>query len=219
MGRRLPRTSEGHGVSLGARAPTVSQVQTRSWGATLGVEVPMPMPRAVARLNKKYVNKVLVHLAGHGWFVELEHVGRRSGRTYRVPIMAFDRGDAVTVALTYGSGVDWLANLRSAGGGRMHARDELLCSGRRRACPRPRGTRGCRNRLGRCCRSSVVTSTSRSRCCPESPSPGGDRDSSTWELSRQCRCWQTGHQYRRRPAISFSCNVLAQRGHGWPVRL
>ena len=89
----------------------------------------MPMPRAVTRLNKTYVNKVLVHLAGHGWFVELEHVGRRSGRTYRVPIMAFDRGDVVTVALTYGSGVDWLANLRSAGGGRMHARDELLLLG------------------------------------------------------------------------------------------
>lgn len=89
----------------------------------------MPMPRAVTRLNKKYVNKVLVHLAGHGWFVELEHVGRRSGRTYRVPIMAFDRGDVVTIALTYGSGVDWLANLRAAGGGRMHARDELLLLG------------------------------------------------------------------------------------------
>lgn len=108
----------------------------------------MPMPRAVTRLNKKYVNKVLVHLAGHGWFVELQHVGRRSGRTFRVPIMAFDRGDAVTVALTYGPGVDWLANLRAAGGGRMHLRDELLtlgspadlpeAEGRRRVPPPPR---------------------------------------------------------------------------------
>lgn len=89
----------------------------------------MPLPRAVTQVNKKYLNKVLVHLAGHGWFVELEHVGRRSGRVFRVPIMAFDRGGAVTVALTYGRGVDWLANLRAAGGGRMRLRDELLVLG------------------------------------------------------------------------------------------
>lgn len=89
----------------------------------------MPIPHAVTQLNKKYVNRVLVHLAGHGWFVELEHVGRRSGRTFRVPIMAFDGGEVVTIALTYGPGVDWLANLRAAGGGRMHLRDELLVLG------------------------------------------------------------------------------------------
>jgi deazaflavin-dependent oxidoreductase (nitroreductase family) len=89
----------------------------------------MPIPRAVTQLNKKYLNKALVHLAGHGWFVELEHVGRRSAKTYRVPIMAFDRGDVVTIALTYGPGVDWLANLRAARGGRMRVRDEVLVLG------------------------------------------------------------------------------------------
>jgi deazaflavin-dependent oxidoreductase (nitroreductase family) len=102
---------------------------TGSSGATLDPEVLMPIPEAVAQLNKKYVNKALVHLAGHGWFVELEHVGRRSGRTFRVPIMAFDGGEVVTVALTYGPRVDWLANLRAAAGGRMHLRDELLVLG------------------------------------------------------------------------------------------
>lgn len=101
----------------------------------------MPMPRAVTQLNKKYVNKVLVHLTGHGWFVELEHVGRRSGRTFRVPIMAFDHGDAVTVALTYGPGVDWLANLRAAGGGRMHLRGDLLTLGAPVTVPEVEGRR------------------------------------------------------------------------------
>ena len=89
----------------------------------------MPIPTAVTQLNKRLFNKALVHLAGHGWFVEVEHVGRRSGRTYRVPIMAFDRGHVVTVALTYGHGVDWLANLRDAHGGRMHLGSELLTLG------------------------------------------------------------------------------------------
>ena len=89
----------------------------------------MPLPRAITTLNREVLNKAMVHLAGHGWFVELEHVGRRTGRVFRVPIMAFDGGDHVTVALTYGRGVDWLANLRAAGGGRMHLRDELLTLG------------------------------------------------------------------------------------------
>ena len=43
--------------------------------------------------------------------------------------MAFHGGAVVTLALTYGAGVDWLANLRAAGGGRMHLRDELLVLG------------------------------------------------------------------------------------------
>jgi deazaflavin-dependent oxidoreductase (nitroreductase family) len=99
----------------------------------------MPIPHAVTRFNKKYLNQVLVRLAGHGWFVELEHVGRRSGRTFRTPIMAFDRGDVVTIALTYGSGVDWLANLRAAGGGRMRLRDELLALGAPASLPEAEG--------------------------------------------------------------------------------
>jgi len=99
----------------------------------------MPIPHAVTRFNKKYLNQVLVHLAGHGWFVELEHVGRRSGRTFRIPIMAFDHGDVVTIALTYGSGVDWLANLRAAGGGRMRLRDELLVLGAPATLPEAEG--------------------------------------------------------------------------------
>jgi deazaflavin-dependent oxidoreductase (nitroreductase family) len=89
----------------------------------------VPLPRAVTRLNRDVLNKAMVHLAGHGWFVELEHVGRRTGRAFRVPIMAFDGGDHVTVALTYGRGVDWLANLRAAHGGRMRLRHELLTLG------------------------------------------------------------------------------------------
>ncbi|HET8988769.1 MAG TPA: nitroreductase family deazaflavin-dependent oxidoreductase [Humibacillus sp.] len=89
----------------------------------------MPVPRAVTKVNKAVLNKGLRHLAGHGWFVELEHTGRRSGRTFHVPLMAFDGGGVVTVALTYGRDVDWLANLRAGGGGRMHLGRELLTLG------------------------------------------------------------------------------------------
>ena len=35
----------------------------------------MPIPAAVARLNKVVTNRVTRHLVGHGDFAELEHVG------------------------------------------------------------------------------------------------------------------------------------------------
>lgn len=89
----------------------------------------MPLPHSVATFNKAVTNKVLVHLAGHGPFVELEHVGRRSGRVYRVPLNAFRTGDTVTFALTYGPGVDWLRNVRAAGGGRLRMGHEVLTLG------------------------------------------------------------------------------------------
>lgn len=60
-----------------------------------------------------------------GWlpgFAILTHVGRRSGRTYRTPINVFRRGDQYVFALTYGSDVDWLKNIRKAGGCAMRSR-------------------------------------------------------------------------------------------------
>ena len=89
----------------------------------------MAIPHAVGKLNKVATNKVLVHLAGHGPFIELEHVGRRSGRVYRVPLNAFRTGEAVTFALTYGPRVDWLRNVRAAGGCRVRLGREILTLG------------------------------------------------------------------------------------------
>ena len=89
----------------------------------------MVIPYWVARWNRKVTNKVAVHLAGHASFVELEHVGRRSGRVYRVPLNAFRAGNTVTFALTYGPRVDWLRNVRAAGGCRVRMGREILTLG------------------------------------------------------------------------------------------
>ncbi len=89
----------------------------------------MALPHAVGRFNKAVTNKVLVHLVGHGPFVELEHVGRRSGRVYRVTLMAFRSGDGVTFALTYGPNTDWLRNVRAAAGCRLRVRGVILTLG------------------------------------------------------------------------------------------
>lgn len=86
----------------------------------------MPAPLALTPYVKRFANPVLMHLAGWGWFVELEHVGRRTGTTYRTPLLAFRDGDAVTIALTYGPGVQWLKNIRAAGRSRMRHRGQVL---------------------------------------------------------------------------------------------
>ncbi len=53
----------------------------------------------------------------------LEHVGRRSGKSYRTPLVVFsaDIGGhpGAAVFLSYGPNRDWLKNITAAGGGRM----------------------------------------------------------------------------------------------------
>lgn len=83
----------------------------------------MPLPRALARMNRVGLNRIIRHVApyvpGLGVVV---HVGRRSGRVYRTPVNVFRKGDVYTFALTYGSASDWVRNVRSAGGCTLRTR-------------------------------------------------------------------------------------------------
>jgi deazaflavin-dependent oxidoreductase (nitroreductase family) len=84
----------------------------------------MPFPRSIARFNKRITNPVLGRLVGRvGPFVWLEHTGRRSGKLYRTPIMAFRQGDAVLIALTYGPATDWVRNIQASGTARLVMKD------------------------------------------------------------------------------------------------
>ena len=84
----------------------------------------MQLPQRLARFNRHVTNPIQRLWAGripaHGI---LEHVGRRSGKSYRTPLMVFsaDIGGrpGVAVLLTYGPNRDWLKNITAAGGGRM----------------------------------------------------------------------------------------------------
>ena len=49
------------------------------------------------------------------WAIIL-HRGRRSGRLYRTPVLAFKQGRTLIVALLYGEESDWLRNLQAGGG-------------------------------------------------------------------------------------------------------
>ncbi len=67
-------------------------------------------------LLKPY-NKVISPIAGkrHSPYALLEHVGRRSGRTYSTPVGAFLFEDGFLIGLSYGADVDWCRNVTAAG--------------------------------------------------------------------------------------------------------
>lgn len=79
---------------------------------------------------KHFINPVLRNLArsSRGPFALLRHVGRRSGKTYEIPIMVWRANDGFVIVLTYGRHVDWLRNLLAADQGslRWHKREYVF---------------------------------------------------------------------------------------------
>jgi deazaflavin-dependent oxidoreductase (nitroreductase family) len=87
----------------------------------------MKLSRRVARFNATVNNRLQ---GTYAWLTPpwavIRHRGRRSGRTYRTPVLAFRRGSTLIIALLYGEESDWLRNLQAGGGqvvrgGRMFA--------------------------------------------------------------------------------------------------
>lgn len=107
----------------------------------------LPFPRQVAWLNRHVTNRILGPIVWYlPTFGRIEHVGRRSGRRYVSPIMAFRSGDRrrLTFALTYGTDAEWVKNALAAGAltfdsrwsGRLHLADpHLVHDPSRRAMP------------------------------------------------------------------------------------
>jgi len=69
-------------------------------------------------MNKHCTNKLLIHIAGKrfGHFAVLTHAGRKTGKLYRIPIIAEPVENGFIFALTYGKKVDWAANVLAAAG-------------------------------------------------------------------------------------------------------
>jgi len=87
----------------------------------------MPLPRSIARVNRRVTNRLLGGLAqrlpGFGVVV---HKGRTSGRQYRTPVNVFRRGDRYIIALTYGPNADWVRNVLADGGCTLETRGRTL---------------------------------------------------------------------------------------------
>jgi deazaflavin-dependent oxidoreductase (nitroreductase family) len=80
----------------------------------------MPIPKYIAFINKHVTNRFFFLFAK--WlppFAIVNHRGRRSGRRYRTPILAFPTETGFVFALTYGRDVDWVRNLMAADSGRL----------------------------------------------------------------------------------------------------
>lgn len=87
----------------------------------------MPGPMWLARFNKHVTNRVLgppaTLLPGMG---VVFHAGRETGRVFRAPVMVFRDGEDYVIALTYGSGTDWVKNVLAAGGCGFLTRGRML---------------------------------------------------------------------------------------------
>jgi deazaflavin-dependent oxidoreductase (nitroreductase family) len=79
--------------------------------------MPVQLPRALARINRVITNPIQGQWA---WLVPpwavICHRGRRSGRLYRTPVLAFKRGTRLAVVILYGEQSDWLRNVLAGGG-------------------------------------------------------------------------------------------------------
>jgi deazaflavin-dependent oxidoreductase (nitroreductase family) len=74
-------------------------------------------PRVLRRVNRVVTNPLLCTVA---WALPplaiVNHVGRKSGRTYRTPVVAIRSDRRFVIPMTYGRDVDWARNMVRANG-------------------------------------------------------------------------------------------------------
>jgi len=72
----------------------------------------MHIPRFMRNVNRVLTNPILGTVA---WLVPplavVHHVGRKTGRAYRTPVVAFRSDAGVVIPMTYGRDVDWARNI------------------------------------------------------------------------------------------------------------
>ncbi len=76
----------------------------------------MRVPRAVAKFNRLITNPLAVRFGG--WAPlngTLEHVGRKSGKTYQTPLNIFETADGFVVPIGYGLESHWVQNALAGG--------------------------------------------------------------------------------------------------------
>jgi deazaflavin-dependent oxidoreductase (nitroreductase family) len=77
----------------------------------------MHFPRFMRQVNRVFTNPLMGTFA---WLVPplavVHHVGRKSGRHYRSPVVAFRSDAGFVIPMTYGRDVDWARNIVKAHG-------------------------------------------------------------------------------------------------------
>lgn len=78
---------------------------------------PAALRTLIRSSNKHLLNPLMLRLAGRRfWYASvITHVGRRSRKVYRTPIVSDRLRDDVIIPLPYGTQVDWVRNVMSSG--------------------------------------------------------------------------------------------------------
>lgn len=87
----------------------------------------MPIPRSVPNMPfmRNWFNPFAVRIGGTVPLMGvITHKGRRTGETYRTPVLVFAHPSGVAIALTYGRGTDWERNVVAAGGCSIESREK-----------------------------------------------------------------------------------------------
>lgn len=80
----------------------------------------MHIPRFMRDVNRVVTNPLMMTFAGAvPPLAIVHHVGRKSGKHYRTPVVAFATDEGFVIPMTYGRDVDWARNLVAAGGGEI----------------------------------------------------------------------------------------------------
>ncbi|OFB40301.1 peptidase [Mycolicibacterium sp. (ex Dasyatis americana)] len=87
----------------------------------------MRVPRQVARFNKRVTNPTARAITP--WLPNLgtlEHVGRKSGKGYRTPLLVFKTHDGYAILVGYGEQTDWLKNVLAGGPTVLHKQGRAI---------------------------------------------------------------------------------------------
>jgi len=76
-----------------------------------------PVVDVIRRMNRSVTNPRVMRTAGTAQTQTsvIEHVGRKSGRTYETPVDIIPTRTGLLIALPYGTRADWLRNVLAAG--------------------------------------------------------------------------------------------------------
>jgi deazaflavin-dependent oxidoreductase (nitroreductase family) len=88
-----------------------------------------PPPPRLARLHgiTHFVNPILRRFVWRlPYFGLLSYRGRKSGKTYRIPMNVFRAGDDYIFALTYGHEVQWVKNVLATGEAEIRIGDRVI---------------------------------------------------------------------------------------------
>jgi deazaflavin-dependent oxidoreductase (nitroreductase family) len=88
------------------------------------------VPNIMRVISRRFINPPVLRWAGKRCspHAVIYHVGRRSGRLYRTPVVALPTAGGFIITLTYGTKTDWYRNMQAMPQTRLrwHGRDYMV---------------------------------------------------------------------------------------------